>query len=540
MANSSRLVLPTGTAPAARSRSTTVASYGGRHPSRIRDEHVVGMPRVQRLSLSATGTPASGPGSSPAATAVDGVGGGASLVGEDEVEGVELALARLDGGEVLLDHLAGRAGTAPDGGGDLDGGSRRLPQDRRDAEAAVLGRRGHGEHLVAVERRAGARRSRSTLTSGSGWAVGGTSSSVERLDVLGVLEHGRELAGEELELLVGQVEPGEGRDVATSAAVILSEAMAAASLPAASCGADGPSRNGGRSATGSGAGDLSGEGDGAGLDLGAVVVEGGDVEAALEEHPLDGARHPLGQVVAVRRLDDVVLAAREQQGRAARCRASRRRELDLRPRTGSAAGPAACRRRRARARPGRRRREPMPGDDGRCRPSRAWRNRSTIGSAGSIAGLTTTSPAISGWPAANQVASVPPIERPATDDLLAARRQLGVGGLGRGAASRPSRSSSMSSRVVPWPGQQGQLDREPGRGERLGQASHRLRVAGEAVEHERAVRPAGGRERLGAGRGRGRGHQSGQASGTDAQVYGSSVSGSDHQSSGAGVHSGSS
>src|ERR1700741_3322907 len=69
IANSSRFVLPTITAPASRSRVTTVASYGGRHPSRIFDEHVVGMPRVARLSLIATGTPASGPGSSPRATA---------------------------------------------------------------------------------------------------------------------------------------------------------------------------------------------------------------------------------------------------------------------------------------------------------------------------------------------------------------------------------------------------------------------------------------------------------------------------------------
>src|SRR3954452_13061577 len=52
IANSSRVVLPMTTAPAARNRSTTVASYGGLQPSRIRDEHVVGMPRVQKLSLS--------------------------------------------------------------------------------------------------------------------------------------------------------------------------------------------------------------------------------------------------------------------------------------------------------------------------------------------------------------------------------------------------------------------------------------------------------------------------------------------------------
>src|SRR4051794_41481198 len=61
IANSSRFVLPTITAPASRSRVTTVASYGGFHPSRMRDEHVVGMPRVHMLSLRATGTPASGP-----------------------------------------------------------------------------------------------------------------------------------------------------------------------------------------------------------------------------------------------------------------------------------------------------------------------------------------------------------------------------------------------------------------------------------------------------------------------------------------------
>src|SRR6185436_12412409 len=69
IANSSRLVLATATAPAVRTRSTTVAVYGGRQPSRMRDEHVVGTPRVQRLSLSTIGTPASGPGSSPRATA---------------------------------------------------------------------------------------------------------------------------------------------------------------------------------------------------------------------------------------------------------------------------------------------------------------------------------------------------------------------------------------------------------------------------------------------------------------------------------------
>src|SRR6185369_3978 len=69
IANSSRFVLPITTAPAAARRSTTVALYGGRQPSRMRDEQVVGTPRVHMLSLRATGTPASGPGSFPAPTA---------------------------------------------------------------------------------------------------------------------------------------------------------------------------------------------------------------------------------------------------------------------------------------------------------------------------------------------------------------------------------------------------------------------------------------------------------------------------------------
>ena len=69
MANSSMLVLPRITRPAARSLVTMVASYGGRQPSRIFDPHVVGMPRVARTSFSASGTPASGPSGIPAARA---------------------------------------------------------------------------------------------------------------------------------------------------------------------------------------------------------------------------------------------------------------------------------------------------------------------------------------------------------------------------------------------------------------------------------------------------------------------------------------
>src|ERR1700689_3221082 len=65
IANSSMLVLPRMMTPAWRSRAVMVASYGGCQPSRIFEPHVVGMSAVVMTSLSASGTPASGPSGSP-------------------------------------------------------------------------------------------------------------------------------------------------------------------------------------------------------------------------------------------------------------------------------------------------------------------------------------------------------------------------------------------------------------------------------------------------------------------------------------------
>src|SRR4051812_26777787 len=67
MANSSMLVLPRMTTSAAFSRLVTVASYGGMQPGRILEPTVVGTPSVVKMSLSAIGTPASGPSFSPLA-----------------------------------------------------------------------------------------------------------------------------------------------------------------------------------------------------------------------------------------------------------------------------------------------------------------------------------------------------------------------------------------------------------------------------------------------------------------------------------------
>ncbi len=53
--------------PASFRRPVSVASYGGTQPSRILEPAVVGTPLVVKTSLSASGTPASGPSSSPLA-----------------------------------------------------------------------------------------------------------------------------------------------------------------------------------------------------------------------------------------------------------------------------------------------------------------------------------------------------------------------------------------------------------------------------------------------------------------------------------------
>ena len=66
IANSSRFVLPTMTAPCASSRSTTVAEYAGTYPSRIREPAVVGTFFVPMMSLHAHGIPVRS-GASPAA-----------------------------------------------------------------------------------------------------------------------------------------------------------------------------------------------------------------------------------------------------------------------------------------------------------------------------------------------------------------------------------------------------------------------------------------------------------------------------------------
>ena len=107
MANSSMFVLPRIVTPAARSRAVTVASYGGRQPSRIFDPQVVGMSIVVKTSLSASGTPASGDAGGVAGVE-RGVHQGRRLqrgLGGDVQEGVHGAVDGRDPVEVRLRDL---------------------------------------------------------------------------------------------------------------------------------------------------------------------------------------------------------------------------------------------------------------------------------------------------------------------------------------------------------------------------------------------------------------------------------------------------
>ena len=106
MANSSMLVLPRMIAPACFSRCVIVASYGGCQPSRMREPQVVGMPSVVKTSLTATGTPASGPSCSPAARLfVDRRRLGERAVRRDVQEGVHAVVHGGDPVQVRLGDL---------------------------------------------------------------------------------------------------------------------------------------------------------------------------------------------------------------------------------------------------------------------------------------------------------------------------------------------------------------------------------------------------------------------------------------------------
>ena len=155
-------------------------SYGGIQPSRIFDEHVVGdapgahvVLERDRHAGERARVVAAGDGS------VDLGGAVAGIVGEHQVEGVDLALGLGDRRQVLLEHVDGGQIAAADTSGDLAGGRELAHQRHHPGSAAPGSDRLRTtvlrQHFVAVERRAAGTSSRSTLTSGYGCVIGSTS-----------------------------------------------------------------------------------------------------------------------------------------------------------------------------------------------------------------------------------------------------------------------------------------------------------------------------------------------------------------------------
>src|SRR5438477_5121393 len=205
----------------------------------MRDEHVVATPRVQRLSFRATGTPASGPGSTPAATcrSTSSAAASASSIStllnacsapspDSTSDSASSTTSRAPRSPDRTEAATARAvtATAPHPFGREIGcadnqlraqngkGSSGFAQDAGDAKAAVLGGRRLGEHLVAVEALVGDVVAQDV---GERQRVGGGrhARGVEGGDVGRVLEDGAQLLGEPLELVVGDVEAGEPRHV---------------------------------------------------------------------------------------------------------------------------------------------------------------------------------------------------------------------------------------------------------------------------------------------------------------------------------------
>ena len=172
-------------------------------------------PRVHRLSFSATGTPASGPGSRPAATAASTASACARASSpEDGEERVELAVAGRHRGQRLVrpprGPTAGPTGPLRPGPGRCVTAPHRRCAGTRKRWSSTAG--ATGQHLVAVEARAGLVGPQHVLE-GDRVRRGLQVRQVERRHVGRVVEHGAQLRGEELDLLVTQVQAGQARHV---------------------------------------------------------------------------------------------------------------------------------------------------------------------------------------------------------------------------------------------------------------------------------------------------------------------------------------
>ena len=227
MANSSRLVLPTTTAPAA-GQPLHHGGVVGRAPA-LEDPRRAGGGHAPGAEVVLEGHRHPGqrarvarrrPPSASTASAA-----GAGLVGQHQVEGVDARPRgprwRRGGPRATL---AARALARADrrgrrrcqGGGaatDRSVRSRLLAQDGRHPEAPVLDRGRLRQHLVAVEHGTGARRRAARWPAGRGARSGATSARSRASTSAAWSSIAPELLGELVELVVGQREPGQGGDV---------------------------------------------------------------------------------------------------------------------------------------------------------------------------------------------------------------------------------------------------------------------------------------------------------------------------------------
>ena len=102
LANSVRFVLPRMTAPAARSRRTSVESSSGTDPWSATDPAVVGRPARSMLSFTSTGRPCSGPRTWPAARSAS------SAAASSRAFGLTIRTAFSDGPSVFVRAIRAR------------------------------------------------------------------------------------------------------------------------------------------------------------------------------------------------------------------------------------------------------------------------------------------------------------------------------------------------------------------------------------------------------------------------------------------------
>ena len=197
-------------------------------------------------------------------------------------------------GQRLLDDLAGRALAGPDLGGQGQRGAHGASPPMRGTRKRWSSTAGAAASTSSRSRLGRGSSARSTLLKGDRVRRRLEVRQVQRRHVGRVVEHGPQLRGEELDLLVTQIQPGQACDV--------DDVLPA--QPRRLAGVVGHGRGGSTPVTNS---------TGARLDLVLVPVQRGHVEAPLEHHLLDRPLGPGHQVLARHGVDDVVLHAGEDE-----------------------------------------------------------------------------------------------------------------------------------------------------------------------------------------------------------------------------------